>query len=226
MNDASDQIVDGKVVAELLAPSFAVSPPRIYHPSRISEQTLAKMKGTWERGIFPERKIRLVELNDVFVVDEGIVCDASGAVLAAYLTQQAPRHVERARAKVAEAIERRRYRTSPAPSVLCVKPGWQNYGHWLIELLPAADLAQRILRAADVEFIVRQEDSAAMAAVVNDSLSLAGIGVGQVRRVTDEPRFYRRLFILSGMTRHGVYMSPLVFNPLDHIAKVDRKSVV
>lgn len=219
MNDASDQTVVGKVVAELLAPSFEVAPPRLYDESCISEPALASMKAAWKRGTFPERKVRLIELNDVFVVDEGIVCDASGLVLPAFLTQQAPRHVEAARIKVAEAIERQSFRTSATPSVLCVKPGWQNYGHWLIELLPVADLAQRILRAPEVEFIVMQENSPAMAAVVNDSLSLAGVGAGQIRRVSREPGFYRRLFILSGLTRHGVYMSSLVFNPLDHIAK-------
>jgi hypothetical protein len=219
MNDASDLTRCGKIVAELLSPAFNVAPPVLFNESWIPERPLASMKAAWEHKAFPERKIRLFEMNDIFVVDEGIVFDASGAVLSTFLTQQAPRHVDSARIKLAEAIERGSYITSTAPSVLCVKPGWQNYGHWLMELLPAADLAQRILRSADIEFIVMEENGPEMVAVVNDSLSLVGVDVNQVRRISREPRFYRRLFILWGMTRHGVYMSPLVFNPLDHVAK-------
>ncbi|WP_296707538.1 glycosyltransferase family 61 protein [Rhodoblastus sp.] len=219
MNNVFDQRFGGKVVAEIVSPSFDVANPHLINEAYIPEDVLARMKASWAKGKIPERIIQLIEINNVFVVDEGVVCDASGTVIPAFLTQQAPKHVDEAIQKVREAILRGTFDSVVAPTVLCTKPGWQNYGHWLMELLPIADLAQRILRSADVRFAIMQESSPEMAAVVNDSLSRAGVGAKQIQRVSRAPRFFKSLYIVLGLTRHGVYMSPQVFNPIDFISK-------
>jgi len=217
------------VYAEFVSPAFPTTYPTVIHKERISAAALSAMEDSWNTRLFAERKIRLLQLTDVFVAGEGIVFDRVGRVYGDILTQQAPEHIERAAAQVAAAIESGDHETRTEPTVLCVKPGWQNYGHWLVEILPIADAAKRALGEDDLRFLIPNTFAPVMKKVVDDSLSIVGVAANRVSSYSFLPVFAKRLFVMHGMTHHGVYMSPLVFDTLnrlqDHTIGSDKMNI-
>ena len=102
--------------------------------------------------------------------------------------------------------------------MLGVKPGWQNYGHWLIEILPMADLANRAICSKFLRFLFACAPGSKMEAVIAQSAATLGIPVEKFVRYENKPIFFETLFCVTGLTHHGVYMSPLVFSPLNRIS--------
>lgn len=206
-------------VAEILSRAFCVDYPHIRNKNLIPQDALLGMEASWNRGYFDARTARVAEVENVFVLEEGLVFNVDGVLMLDFVTQHSRQHIEDATNKVKAAIADSQYKKIETPTVLCVKPGWQNYGHWLLEILPMADLANRVLCSTHINFAVMQEISVGMKEVVDTTLRLVGIPIEQVVRVDRAPRLYSRLFVVQGLTRHGTYMSKLVFNPLQRIAK-------
>ncbi|WGJ14344.1 glycosyltransferase 61 family protein [Methylocapsa sp. D3K7] len=175
------------------------------------------MNWAWRIGDFPERKVEIIKLRDVFVSGEGLVFNHDLNVFHRTITQQIPDHIEQARIALKTAIASGNLKEIDGPAVLCVKPGWGNYGHWLIEMLPKVSVAAQLLPDANLKFIV-PGTTGLMNDVIEDSLALIGIDIERLIKYTPSPMRVRELILVDGLTAHGSYMSPLVFGPLDWIA--------
>jgi len=175
------------------------------------------MEWSWNIGHFPERRIDIIKLNDVFVCGDGLVFDRALDVFGRTISQQIPEHIEHARAELERAIGSGSFKQTSGPAVLCVKPGWGNYGHWLMEMLPRASLADELLQNPTLKFIV-PDTSGRLNEVIERSLKLIGIDEQKLIKYSPSPLWVEELTIVEGMTSHGGYMSPLVFAPLDRMA--------
>jgi len=205
----------------LVAPSFEMRPPEVRHRDSIPDGIARAMAVSWDRGNFPQHAVRFSLLEDVYVVAEGLVVDAAGQVLKGSVTQHSPGEIAHAHAAVKAAMRDRSTPWQTGTYVLCTKRGAKNFGHWLIEMLPKAYLAQQHLGSMTPRYIVPAADGG-MRQVVGDSLAMLAIDPAAVLPVGPEPIWIERLILVEGLTHHGVYMSPLVMECIDSlVARVE-----
>lgn len=212
---------DDAVILALPSPGFAAGYPRIVNKDLIPQPTLETMEWAWKTPHFPERPVRIARLSDVWVAKEGLVFDRDGTLYRETITQHSEAEVGQAHAAVRAAIERGGEGAKPdtaGPVLLCKKRGIGNYGHWMMEMLPKAHLVHSRLPELDVRFLVAHvpgqlNDSMAL------SLSMLGIDLGRTIVADDTPRRFADLVVVDGLTEHGVYMSPLVLDCIDALAR-------
>lgn len=199
------------------SPGFAASAPVIRAPDLIPEETRSILDRVWTGGPFAPREIEVFRLPRAYLAGEGLVFDDDLDVVAGSITQQPPEHVATARDALVRAVASGSVIERDGPLVLCVKPGRANYGHWLVEMLPKADIAMRAFPGEAPGMLVPDLEGG-MRAVVADSLARLGVPAGRVVPGLTTPERVRDLIVVSGLTVHGSYMSPLVFRTLDTLA--------
>ena len=207
----------GRVVHRVESPGFTVPPPQVLHPELMPPELLAAMRASWAAP----RAGAMVEFHslvDVYVVGEGLVFTRDFELLGPSVTQTPPDAVAQAEVRLREAVAAGTVARHEGPLVLCGKAGLNNYGHWLVEMLPRAGLSMRWIEMAGGWRVLVPLVYPWMAGVVADSLDL--LGVGESRRVfaRGEPSFVSELVFIEGLTRHGEYFSPLVLETMDRIA--------
>jgi len=92
-----------------------------------------------------------------------------------------------------------------APTLLLIKHGFDNYGHWLIEMLPRLKLALEHL-PSDVHVAVG-DTAGPLWTVVLATLKALGFGPERIKRVTGASQF-QTLYYVSPLSRHPLYISP------------------
>ncbi|CAO3383422.1 glycosyltransferase family 61 protein [Azospirillum argentinense] len=212
---------DAAVILTLNSPGFAASYPRVLNKELIPQPILQAMEWAWSTPHFPERPVRVARLSDVWVAKEGLVFDRDGNLYRETITQHSEGEIDQAHAAVLAAMEQEGKQHEPdhgGPVLLCKKRGVGNYGHWLMEMLPKAQLVQSHLPDLGLRFLVasvpdRLNDSMA------SSLSMLGIDLTRTIVADDTPRHFADLLVVDGLTEHGGYMSPLVLGGADALVK-------
>ena len=207
---------DGDLLV-LPSPAFDAPPPPIRHRARITDAALRAMEGTWSMGRFAERRVRVLRLRDVWVAREGLVFDRDGALYRATVTQHSPVEVAEARDAVLAAIDQAAI-DGNGPVVLCKKRGVGNYGHWMMEMLPRAHLVHSRCPELDARFLVAEAPEP-LRATMAASLALLGIAPSRIITAGNAPRRFAELLLVEGLSEHGVYMSPLVMDCADALAR-------
>lgn len=211
---------DDSVILTLASPAFDAAYPRVVNRELIPQPILQSMEWAWNTPRFPERPVRVLRLPDVWVAKEGLVFDREGNLYRETITQHSEAEVDQAHAAVLEAIGQGGPEAAPdasGPVLLCKKRGIGNYGHWMMEMLPKAQLVHRHLPELRARFLVAHapghlNDSMAQ------SLSMLGIDLAQTIVADDAPRRFADLLVVDGLSEHGGYMSPLVLDGLDTLA--------
>ncbi len=193
--------------------------PVLDQAERIPPGVREAMDWAWRRRWFKPQPTRLAKVQDVVVVKEGLVFTRTLDLIAETITQHDERDIGEGRAQ-AEAA----FAAQPVPAdtttagdliLLCRKRGAQNYGHFLIELLPKVWAARQRLA---LPFRVMIEDvGPALAGVMRQCLALAGIPEHDLMVCGAEPVMVGQLLLVDGITEHGSYMAPLVMRALDAI---------
>jgi hypothetical protein len=92
--------------------------------------------------------------------------------------------------------------------LLCGQAGLSNYGHWLVEILPAAFLMRDAIINGECKVYV-PKIYPWMASVVADSLELLQIGPSNCVYGNGAPVWFEELILVSGMTEHGKFYLPI-----------------
>lgn len=205
----------------LASPPFDACYPRIVNKELIPQPILQSMEWAWNTPQFPERSIRVLRLSDVWVAKEGLVFDREGNLYRETITQHSEAEINQAHVAVLAAIERggpAAESDTDGPVLLCKKRGIGNYGHWMMEMLPKAHIVHRHLSELNVRFLV-----AHVPGQLNDSmafsLSMLGIDLARTRVSDDTPWRFSDLVLVDGLSEHGGYMSPLVLETADAVAR-------
>ena len=197
------------VVMQITSPAFRPIPPDIVNPELIPDNVVDASWAERER-FFASRPVTVWLLRDVLVACEGLVFDRDGRVYRPSITQHSEPEVAWATAQVRLALD-----GEPAPShdemlVLGKKRGAGNFGHWLMEMLPMLHLVVDRLRGERIGALVHDVGDPQLGAVMQSSLRRIGIGDARVRVANNGPVRVRSLILVDGLTRHGIYMSPLI----------------
>lgn len=207
-------------IVEIENPGFETSYPNIVFPERLDALPVGArhfLDHCWLRGRFPETVTKVMRLRDVFISGEGLVFNRDLELFLASRTQQSELQICLDRDKLAVSIRNQALTERDGPSILCVKPGQKNYGHWLVEMLPKADIAIGVYPDLKPLILVPSADEP-MRSVIERSLELLKIGKEAVIPSLVCPEWCEELIIVHGLTEHGIYMSPMVFRTLDRLA--------
>lgn len=211
---------DDAVILSLTSPGFDAAYPRVVNKDLIPQPILQSMEWAWNTRHFSERPVRVLRLADVWVAKEGLVFDRQGTLYRETITQHSAGEIEQAHAAVLAAMERGGPEAEPdagGPVLLCKKRGIGNYGHWMMEMLPKAQLVHRHLPELGARFLVAHapghlNDSMAQ------SLSMLGIDLARTLVADDTPWRFADLLLVDGLSEHGGYMSPLVLDGVKALA--------
>jgi capsular polysaccharide biosynthesis protein len=207
---------DLAVVVRKALPAFTLPPPNLVGRELMPSDVRGLCDMVWQAGTFAARDVVVRRYADVFVVNQGLIVRAlDQAVYKASISQHTEHDIAMGLQDLRHAIATDGVMQIDGPCVLCAKPGGDNYGHWLNEMLPRAHLARRWM-GDGFRFIVPATTPALTRVIVE---SLAMIGIADDRIVwADRELHVDELYGVNGLTEHGRYMSPLTLQCLDEIA--------
>ncbi len=204
-------------IHEMESPGFYATYPRLIGRSTMPEDVFTLSDHRWRQDWVPAAPVRFYLLKNVFVAADGLVFDASAKLY----TETRKAHgdddvlaAQEAITAVGATIAETKYYSR---AVLCKQSGSGNYGHWLTEMLPKAYFARKELGLQDCLYAIPSA-TGQLADVVRESLEMIGIASENHLPLDRTPCFFRELIVVEGLTIHSVYMSPLVFDCLQHVA--------
>lgn len=206
---------DDEIFRSLSGAGFMMPAPVVVHADRIPPDAAAAMQGAWSQRWYRPRPERIAVLEDVMVVQEGLVVTRQGAIIASTVTQHSAAEQEAGRQAAARAWDDAATPRLAGPAVLCRKRGVMNYGHFIVEMLPMAWLA-RAFWPGPLQALVHRVPGP-LGQVMMDALGEAGFQPGEVAIHGAEPVRVDRLLLVDGLSEHGGYMSPMVMEALDAI---------
>lgn len=201
----------------LLSPAFSTSPPRLFNGQVMPGDLHYMYLNIWNK-YRPETEIVCSILSDVVVDGEGLVFDSNGRLYQQTIHQSGPHEIDQAYRNVRFYLESDNRLAMSGVTLLCEKRGVENYGHWLVEMLPIVYLYHDRLEA---DWFLRAPIVAnlAMNNVVRDSIELIGIKPSRIRwGMQGKPQRYERLAVVHGLSRHGHFYSPRAIECLESIA--------
>nr|WP_279184475.1 glycosyltransferase family 61 protein [Acetobacter syzygii] len=200
-------------VADVPSPAFQLAPPRVLNPSTIPPHILDAMRPGWFTGAFPAGTVRLTKLFDVYVTLEGLVFTQDKKLVQQSIAQHTPEECAQGLSQILHAEQAQTVQVVTPSSLLLRKRGEQNYGHWMVELLPKLWLAEEHLPLCS---LVVPHLGGNFARVLRDSVALSTSFVALYHEMgVQDVAFFKELVVVDGLTNHGVYMSPLAFSRTD-----------
>jgi capsular polysaccharide biosynthesis protein len=205
-----------EILCEIVSPPFLLHPPIVKHAERIPPGMREGLQQTWKRIWFEGRRVPLRALHNVYVAGEGVVLRADLSFALHIEGVHSADRIAGARSATQEGLRLGSIPRIQGEVVLCRRPGANNYGHWLVEMLPLAYIAaQRCPRP--LRFMV-QAAAEPLASVMRHGLERIGIWESLRIEAGPQPILVERLLVIEGLTRHGAYISPLITECFDRIA--------
>lgn len=207
---------DQRCVCELECPNSHYSRPRLTELQSIPDHVRATLDALWQRSVHQGRKVRFFRHSDVFVAQEGLVFDQDLSLVRDSITYHSEQEIRVALDRVRSATE---LGTSPTvkQAILTKSRGADNYGHFVLEMLPRAWLARKTLGLGDWPALIH-DTNPFLSKVMREALGCAGFADEALVSTSAEPTLVRELIIVDGLTSHSQYMSPFVMTALDEIA--------
>jgi hypothetical protein len=215
--DAPPERVRPAPMITLESPGFAVRYPEIINPELINWGSRMAMEESWRRDHIPERPLEFFRLEGAFVTHEGLVFDRDRRVVEQTTFAFTEEEIAEQRRSLDAALEAGRVGWFDGPAMLCKKRAPQNYGHFLVEMLPRAYIAQKLFSSRRLDYIIHRVH-APMLEVASRALYRYGIGLDQTIITSNFPTRYGELLFLDGISEHGRYMSPLAVGALEALA--------
>ena len=211
MSDTPLKVPSTAVIHRLLSPAFTLPTLEVWNETLIpATEGTSFMQRLWRNPTFGPRPLNLAVLENVTVIGNGMVFDAQMNRYEFDCEAHSAHDVNAAIARLRDGAPAARHAGS---LVLCKKPGAGNYGHWLMEMLPRAYLARKILPGPQRYIVPRA--AGGLASAISISLALLGFAPDEIVLADDAPQHVERLIVVEGLTCHGAYMSPLVFECID-----------
>jgi capsular polysaccharide biosynthesis protein len=206
------------IILLLDSPDQCTSPPDLHHAGLIPPAMRQSLQGLRQQARIPIPQIRFYRMRQVYVIEQGLIYDRKFRLVQASRTQHNEAELARGQWAIRRAAASGDFAVCTTPALLTTKRGSDNYGHWMIEMLPKAFLAAKHLRQPGLRYVV-PEIKGALGRVILQSLMMSGIGMAELLPLAStRPAYFEELIVVEGLTRHGHFISPRVMDCLDHIA--------
>ena len=188
-------------VAHLPLSAFDAPPPTVLNVERIPADIHEAMRPGWLSGHHGQRDLTVTVHRNARIALEGLVFRADGTLVEDTITQHSG----------AEIAGVSPLRTPDARirglSLLMRKRGEQNFGHWLLEILPKYHLARIYLKP---DHLIVPHAPGALDRVIRRSLAMLDPHHPPLLPVNSAAVVeFEELAVVSGLTHHGWYMSQL-----------------
>ena len=197
------------------SPAFTTRPPVVRNAGLIPADIRAAMHPALGTRAHGPGSVTMHDLRDVYVIGEGLVFDRNLQLAPPSVTQHSPAEIEGARMRLGAALAAGPIEQHAGRTVLCIKRGASNYGHWLAEMLPVAALCLPAIQAGACRALF---PDGPLGRVPADSLAMLGVPHAQLLPHDGTPQSFARLTVAEGLTWHGHHLSPLVIGALDRMA--------
>jgi hypothetical protein len=213
MNETSWPLAGRRIRIEptrvLPSPAFATSYPRVRNVDLIDPGPRNAMEQSWKRGVFAARDIEVFDIPGAYLIDECLVLDRHLQIIENVSDVYSEAEIERSILAIQEREASHRMPHYDRPGIVSKRRAANNYGHFLMEMLPMAVLGQLNAGTSDVWYIVHHVLAPTLDAVFR-AFRLLGAPLSRVLAPTwVEPVWFDRLIIVRGLTAHGTFMSPL-----------------
>ncbi|HJS86867.1 MAG TPA: glycosyltransferase family 61 protein [Acetobacteraceae bacterium] len=199
-------------------PAFAAPYPRIINPELIAPVARAAMETIWRKGDFPQGALEIYRLKNAFVVDEELVFDGRGQFVSNCVDYSIPDEVRRAMQDISGRVQAGTLLRYPGLSILAKKRAPNNYGHFLLEMLPLAFIGRILFGDRDPLYLLHRV-SPPTEDVVLRSFRLLKFDLNRLLMVDYRaPIQLEELVFFKGLTEHGRYMSPLAVQIVESMA--------
>jgi capsular polysaccharide biosynthesis protein len=191
--------------------------PNIYQAELIPNHIFQILNNHWSSTLYKIENIIICRLENVFVVEEGLVFTKDGRFVIETQTGHSDEVVLNAKKSVQNIIDSNQKIRSHSKAVLCKQRGCDNYGHWIIEMLPKAYLARRELKVDDWSIAVHKT-SDNLQSIMEQSLTVIGVDPSRITITSNEPTFFDELIVIHGLTAHSIFISSPVFECMEFIS--------
>jgi len=202
---------DNKIV-EISSEGYDAMPPIVDGASEIPQWAQGQATEVFQELHFPARSVQIYDLNNVYVCNEGILFDQHGRYFKEMEDFFSMKQIIAGHRLVQQSLFDSMVCYYDKPVVLCKRPTPFVYGHWMIDMLPAAFIALRYLPpdlAQSVGFVLHKT-GCTIDGIMGASLGRLGVASGRMLWTTQAPVFFKRLIFVRNLTQHGQYISPLV----------------
>ena len=205
-------------VAELRVSPFYLSYPKVYQKHLIPNNLFGQFNSRWASKHFSPPSVKMYLLKGVYVSAQGLVFTRDGSLISETKTQHSSVEILAAFEELTNLLACSSPAAHHQKGILCKKRAAENYGHWLVEMLPKAFLATRELQLCDDWPAVVFQTTGPMSSVISQSLDTIGFSAERIIVTDRSPCYFEELLVVDSLTHHSVYMSPLVFECMEFIA--------
>lgn len=199
-------------------PDFSVSYPTIINSELITPHSKSVMEAIWKKGIFREDKLEIFRVKGAFVIDEGLVFDDNLQFISNSVDYMIDEEIHRAVQDIFSKIEIGGPPRYAGLAVLSKRRNPNNYGHFLLEMLPLAFIG-RILFGADNPSYLVHRVSPQTEDVMLRSFRLLKFSLDKLLFADyRDPVHFEEVVFLKGLTEHGKYLSPLAVQIVESMA--------
>lgn len=194
-------------IIDLQSPGFDTSYPQVFNKDLIDSKALHAMERSWLKRHFQPQELRIYSVKNVYVVGDGLVLNTDLQPFMPALWPFSPIDIEKGQTAIRSSLRIGNIKKYDKTTIICKKLGHHNYGHWLIEMLPRAQIVKRML--GEMHDVLVHESSGPLDAIVDRTLEIAGYPEQKIVKTNQDPALFSNLLVVVGLTRHGSYMSPI-----------------
>jgi capsular polysaccharide biosynthesis protein len=193
----------------LKSPAFDTTYPAIRNIGLIDPGAKAAMEEAWSKGRFEERDVEVFNIKNAYIVDECLILDEELRVISNASDDYTEAEIAQAISDVKRMLAEDSLPHFGGVGIVSKRRAINNYGHFLMEMVPMALIAYLIYGFRNPCYILHRLE-APMMDVLLRAARLMGIRLDYVFMPGyREPMHFENLVIVRGLTKHGTYMSPL-----------------
>jgi len=206
---------------ELQSTNIPCTYPDRSGPYSVADWAKPIVEETLRTPLFSGMKIRLYRLQDVYACGEGLIFNDLGQLYDVTGDQFSEETITQAHRSVQDALFDGHIQKCEAPVVYCKRASPFVFGHWMVDMLPMAYVAQTLMPDVikrHVKYMVHVTNGA-MDNVFRDSLRRLDVATDQLYWTTSHPVFCKELLLVTGVSKHGRFITSLVSDCHDTVSR-------
>lgn len=200
------------------SPAFRVAYPTVRNLELVIDGVRQAMEESWARGCFEARDVEIFRIPGAYFVEECLILDDQLRVISNASDPYSDEEVDTALRSIVTLLEEQKLPHLVGPGVVAKRRAVNNFGHFLMEMLPMAVIGRAACQGKQPEFLVHRVQPELMDVMLR-AFRLLGVKPSRLHFPDyREPMRFEELVVVRGLTSHGTYMSPLCVNAVAGLA--------